>query len=106
LGRLRRNWRKKVDFKVPYVLAMREQAPQMFRELRQSGKLDEFLQERSVEAHHMLKELLAQRPKDRDGLSYTSDRRWAEEVVLHHFLDFHIPEKDQRPEPPDDLPDR
>jgi hypothetical protein len=51
-------------FKGTYLLAMREQAPKMFMELRRSGKLDQHLQEKSTEAHQMLRELLAQKPTD------------------------------------------
>jgi hypothetical protein len=54
----------------------------------------------------MLRELLADKPKSPSGQNLTSDQRWAEEVVLHHFLDFNLPEKEQRPKPPYDLPPR
>jgi hypothetical protein len=36
-----------VEFKEPYLLAMREQNPEMFMQLRRSGQLDQHLRERS-----------------------------------------------------------
>ena len=56
-----------MEFKGTYLLAMREQAPKMFMELRRSGKLDQHLQEKSTEAHQMLRELLAQKPRTARG---------------------------------------
>ena len=98
-------WRKqKVDFKSIYVQAMRERAPELFKELRKAGRKSEFLQKQSEAAHQMRDELLEGKPKNPEGRPMMADERWAEEIVLAHFLDFPVPEKDQNPEPPDDLP--
>ena len=63
------------NFKLPYVPAMREQAPQMFNELRRSGQMDKFVQERGLEASRMLHELLAGKPLTPGGHYFTSDGR-------------------------------
>jgi hypothetical protein len=96
--------RQKVEFKGPYLFAMREQDPKMFMELRRSGKLDAHLQEKSEEAHRLLEELLASKPKNKWGNYSPADEREAEELVRSQLIEFPTPEKDQRPEPPDDLP--
>jgi len=93
-----------MEFKGPYLFSMREQAPKMFMELRRSGKLDQHLQEKSEEAHRLLEELLKGKPKDSHGLYDPADKREAEEIVRHQLIEFPTPEKDQNPEPPDDLP--
>lgn len=46
-----------MEFKLPYVLAMREHAPQMFKDLCRSGKLEEHLKEKSQEAHALFVQL-------------------------------------------------
>jgi hypothetical protein len=48
-----------VEFKTPYVLAMGERAPKMFKALCKSGRLEEHLQEKSVEAHRLFAQLTA-----------------------------------------------
>jgi hypothetical protein len=93
-----------VEFKVPYVLAMREHAPKMFMELRRLGKLDQFVQEKSAEAHSLLRELLARRPRDSYGHHSPADEREAEEIVRAHLIEFPQEKKPDRLEPPDDLP--
>jgi hypothetical protein len=92
-----------VDFKVPYALAMSERDPKGFNELSRSGKLEQHLQEVSLRAHQMLKDLLADKPRDRHGLVSQADEAAAEEVVMATLIEFPTPEKDQNPEPPDDL---
>jgi hypothetical protein len=87
-----------VEFKEPYLLAMREQNPQMFMQLRRSGQLDQHLRERSAQAHQLLAELLSRHPNP--GLP---ERRAAE--VRATLIDF-PPREDRKPdypEPPDDL---
>jgi hypothetical protein len=92
-----------VDFKVPYALAMSERDPKGFNELSRSGKLEQHLQEVSLRAHQMLKDLLADKPRDRHGLVSQADVAASEEVVMATLIEFPTPEKDQNPEPPDDL---
>ena len=95
-----------MDFQYPYLLAMREQAPKMFMELRRSGKMNQFLQDKGEEANRLLAELLANKPKDKYGLYSLVDEREAEEIVGAQLIEFPVPEKDQNPEPPDDLPSK
>jgi hypothetical protein len=90
-----------VEFKVPYYLAMSEKAPGLARELSKAGLLEQHLQQKSEEAHELLRQLLANVPKDD-----LNGRRMAEEVVLATLLDFPVPEREQNletPEPPHDL---
>lgn len=89
-----------MEFKIPYALAMREADPKGFNELSRSGKLEAHLQEVSLKAHQMLKDLLADKPRSH-GLVSQADVAAAEEVVRATLIDF--PEKEQNPEPPDDL---
>lgn len=93
-----------MEFKTPYLLAMREQAPQMFMELVRSGKMDAHLQAKSVEAHRMLQGLLASAPKNPDGRPQMEAARAAEEVVMATLIEFPTPPDPDRLEPPDDLP--
>lgn len=78
-----------MEFKGPYLFAMRERAPSMFVELCGSGQLDQHLQDKSLEAHMLLDQLLASEPKGVDGLPKDPQAlRLAEERVLGQMLDF------------------
>ncbi len=93
-----------MDFKAPYVQVLRLRDPKLFMELRRTNKLDDYLQEKSREAHELLAQLLAGEPKGVDGFPKDPQaERLAEERVMAQMMDFPVPEKDQRPEPPDDL---
>jgi hypothetical protein len=81
-----------MDFKTPYLLAMREQAPGMFKELVRSGKMEEHLQAKSEEAHSMLQRLLASVPKDPYGQPQMELARAAEEIVRATLIDFPTPD--------------
>jgi hypothetical protein len=90
-----------VEFKVPYLLAMRERDPKLFMELRRSGKLDQHLQEKTTEAHNLLDLLLSGHPNPS-----LPQRREAQEQVFATLISF-PPRDDQKPEfpgPLDDLP--
>ena len=91
-----------MEFKTPYVLAMREQAPKMFMEMRRAGTLEDHLQAKAMEADRMLKGLLAQAPKDERGQALPAARQAAEEVVRATLIEFPDPETTMR-EPPEDL---
>ena len=69
-----------MEFKLPYLLAMREQAPKMFNRLRRTGAMDAHLQEKSKEAHEMLDYLTANAPKLKSGLPEQPYLREAEEL--------------------------
>lgn len=81
-----------MEFKLPYVLAMREQAPKMFMEMRWAGTLDQHLQEKSLEAHKMLAETLAHAPKDQYGNPTMQAEREAEEMIFATLIEFPTPE--------------
>jgi hypothetical protein len=93
-----------MEFKLPYLLAMRQQDPKEFMALRRAGKLDQHVQEKAEEASRLLKELLARAPRDSHGEVSLAARREAEEHVRATLIDFPVPKRDQNPEPPDDLP--
>ena len=93
-----------MDFKSQYVQALRDKDPGLFRDLHRRDQLDAFLQEKSAEAHRLLDDLLAPEPKGPDGLPKDPQAlRLAEDRVRSQMLDFPVPERDQNPEPPDDL---
>lgn len=93
-----------MEFKIPYVMAMREQAPKMFMEMRRAGTLEQHLQDKSNQAHALLAEMLANAPKGPHGQPTMQAEREAEEIVRATLIEFPPPEKTDRPEPPDDLP--
>src|SRR6185503_1307477 len=96
-----------MDFKAPYVHAMREQAPRMFNALVRSGGMDAHLQRKSHEAHQMLEELLAHVPKEANGLPKNpQDLHRAEEIVRATLIEFPPQPDPERAEPPDDLPQK
>lgn len=84
-----------MNFTEPYRLAMREQDPKMFMELRRAGRLDQHLREKSEEAQAMFNNLLKNDPNP--GLR---ERREAEEIVRATLIDF--PEPQAGPEPGDE----
>lgn len=78
-----------MEFKLPYLLAMRERAPKMFNQLRRSGEMDAHLQMKSEEAHRMFEELTADEPKLPNGLPTSQSAiREAEEIVLATLINF------------------
>ena len=82
-----------MEFKGPYLRAMRECAPKLFNRLRRSGLMDAHLQQKSAEAHRMLEEFTADAPKLPSGLPQQPYLREAEEIVFATLIEF----------PPDDL---
>lgn len=77
-----------MEIKSMYLMAMREQAPEMFKELRRSGKMDEHLQRISEQAHQMVKELTASAPKREDGEPTDQALREAEQIVRETLIEF------------------
>ena len=103
-GREKSRLYQDMDFKSQYVQALRDHDPVLFRDLVKRGQMDAYLQEKSLEAHRLLADLLAAEPKGPDGFPKDPQaERLAEERVKSQMLDFSLPEKDQNPEPPDDL---
>jgi hypothetical protein len=81
-----------MEFKGPYLQAMRVQAPKMFNRLRRTGAMDAHLAMKSAEAHRMFEELTADAPKQANGLPMQPYLREAEEIVRSTLIEF----------PPDD----
>jgi hypothetical protein len=77
-----------MEFKGPYLQAMREQAPQMFNRLRRTGALDKHVQEKAAEARRLFEDLTADAPKLPSGLPELPHRRAAEEQVFATLIEF------------------
>ena len=78
-----------MDFKGPYLQAMREQAPTMFNRLVKTGALDQFVQKRSEEAHALYDQLTKDAAKLPNGVvSDPQIDRTAQEQVLATMLEF------------------
>jgi len=92
-----------MEFKGPYLFAMREQAPKMFMELRRSGELDKHLQQKAEEASRMLHELLSNKPQNQWGNYDLADQREAEEIVRATLIEFPEAEHGRNREPLLDL---
>ena len=89
-----------MEFKSPYLQAMREQAPRMFNRLRRTGALDKHVQDKTAEAHRLFRELTANAPKLPNGLVEQPHRREAEQAVLTTLIEFPL---DDSSEPSDPL---
>ena len=87
------------NFKYPYLLAMREQAPKMFNQLRRSGGLDAHVDQKSREAHELFDFLTADAPKLKSGLPENPYRSRAESQVFETLIEF----PSEKPEPSDPL---
>ncbi len=88
-----------MEFKLPYLLAMREQAPKMFNRLRKTGALDAHVQKKSEEAHALLDYLTKDAPKLPGGLPEQPYLRQAQNQVLEQLIEF----QSEKPEPSDPL---
>ena len=93
-----------MEFKGPYLMAMRDQDPGLFKELVKSGRMDAHLQQKGREADAMLRQLLEAGEKGPDGKPTMAARREAEEIVRGTLIEFPQPPDPENPEPPDDLP--
>lgn len=83
-----------MEFKLPYLLAMRKRAPQMFNRLRRTGAMEDHLQKKAEEARWMFEELTADAPKLSNGLPELPYRRQAEETILARLTEFPPDEPD------------
>lgn len=80
-----------MDFKTPYLLAMRERAPRMFNALVRSGQIEAHLHEKSVEANAALKAAMAGEPRypGPDGAWKDATKRsMVEEIIFAEFIEF------------------
>ncbi len=88
-----------MDFKLPYLLAMREQAPKMFNQLRRTGALDAHADQKSKEAHDLIDQLTENAPKLDNGLPEQPYLGRAERAALETLIEF----PSEGPEPSDPL---
>ena len=88
-----------MNFKYPYLLAMREQAPKMFNQLRRTGALDAFVNKKSREAKELLDYLTKNAPKEPNGLPEQPYLSRAESQVFETLIEF----PSEAPEPSDPL---
>ena len=78
-----------MEFKEAYVLAMRDQAPRMLRELNKTGALQALLNAKAKEAQAMFDELTARLPKLPNGVVRDpAARQEAERQVLAALIEF------------------
>lgn len=56
-----------MEFKTAYIQAMREADPREFNRLVRSGQIEAHLQAKSMEAHRLLEQLLADVPRAENG---------------------------------------
>ncbi len=88
-----------MEFKLPYLLAMREQVPKMFNQLRRTGALNAHVKQKLEEASRLFDDLTADAPKLPNGLPELPYRREAEEQVFATLIE--VPS--EQPEPSDPL---
>lgn len=79
-----------LSFKIDYLNAMRDQNPVMFNELRRSGALDAYADEKTSEAQALFKQLANGEPTLPDSGVLRSPAREAEirEQVYALMMDF------------------
>lgn len=87
-----------MEFKGPYLQAMREQAPKMFNSLRRSGALNGHLSEKAKQASQLFKDLTEDAPKLPNGYPRNPEAREAEEQVRATLIEF--PSEESAPSDP------
>jgi hypothetical protein len=77
-----------MEFKLPYLQAMRSQAPKMFNRLSRSGELEAFVQAKAEEASRLFHEMTENAPKEKGGYPKEPQASEAIEQVMAVMLDF------------------
>lgn len=77
-----------MDFRFPYLVAMQDQNPKMYRALKKAGELDRFVQMKANEARRMYLELTKDAPKESNGQPTMQARREAEEQIRGLLFEF------------------
>ena len=93
-----------MQFRVPFLLAMQEQAPAEMRQLQKEGKLEQFVNQKCAEAKTLYDQLTARAPKGKDGRPTMQADQEAKEIVRAMLIEFPQPPDPAMAEPPDDLP--
>jgi hypothetical protein len=71
-----------MEFKVPYLTAMREQAPRMFNQLQKSGRLEAHLNQKAAEAKRMFDDLTRSAPKPLSDQMHSETSRLVMETLI------------------------
>lgn len=87
-----------MEFRLPYMQAMREQAPQMFKDLCRTGELDRFVALKARQASQLFQDLTKAAPKEPDGYPRQPFAREAEEQVRSQLIQFPSEASQQRDE--------
>ncbi len=91
-----------MEFSEPYLLAMRDQAPKMFNQLRRTGAMNAHLKAKSAEARQMYDQLAKDKPKLPNGLVRSaSDLQQIEEQVFAALIEFPPDETSPANRPPE-----
>ena len=77
-----------MEFRHPYLVAMQDQNPKMYRTLKKAGELERFVQLKANEAHKLYLELTKDAPKGPDGQPTLQAAREAEEEVKAMMFEF------------------
>jgi hypothetical protein len=77
-----------VEFRYQFFVVMQDQNPKMFRNLRESGELDRFVQMKANEAHRLFLELTKDAPRGPDGQPTMQAAREAEEQIKGMMFEF------------------
>ena len=78
-----------MEFKAPYLQAMIQQVPAMFKRLRQTGALDAHLDQKAAEAKRLLDQMLEGEPRHPSGaVKNVVKRLAAEEQVRAMLIEF------------------
>ena len=77
-----------MEFRLPYLQAMRQQAPKLFNQLSREGKLMAYVDEKAAEASRLFHELTANAPKEQGGYPKEPEASEAIEQVMAVMLDF------------------
>jgi hypothetical protein len=90
-----------MDFRSMYLLAMRDQAPEQFKELAASNQLEQMATLKVREAKRLMQQLTQGLPRDKAGNLPMNLEREAEEQVRAQLLDF--PQNQQTTDSQDEM---
>ena len=85
-----------MEFRLPYMQAMRQQAPKMFNRLSREGKLQAFVDEKAKQASDLFQELTKDAPKEKGGSPKEPFASEAIEAVMQTLIDFPTHEETTR----------
>lgn len=77
-----------MEFRHPYLVAMQDQNPKMYRALKKAGELERFVQLKANEAHRLYLEITKDAPKGPDGQPTLQAAREAEHQVRALMFEF------------------